>query len=1245
MANKSPRLARALDRLAQFDFQVDYITGEDNILADALSRPPHEDPDFPGQTLVENMEKFYKPPGYSAVRVPGGPNSMLSALEMSRIGLIEPPEDKHLFELRKVLVKELIKNSEKYCMNVSKTSVQVYCNMDVTPSLDMCKAFANIHKVRILMYVGVEQPLIFSPEIDGQYEEVRILCLGQGVHFEPLIKMKNLNNEGEEIGLNWVNIENILVEKGVFNWKEDFEIWEAANLEEIVEFNKINFNDHKDQGTWVLPKLVGSPCNIVAHKSVDLMFTNKHNKVCVAIDPAAAISSIAEQALQSLKSMGVQVLEERPNRDTQVRCFGNNIIKPEKVVSLFLHFHGIGGIEHEFFVFKDKDACACMLLGADFLERHKVKVRYTSDIDFWKSARVPGIVVTSSDNTRYEVQSVNVDCNRRNSYATSVLCAVQVKEQVSNSNFIFNVQNVINDYPSILRDIDLEQLLKAIKNKEKKQAPYEFQRNFRKYWIDDNHCIRFGKSTVVSLNYFTFTITELHGKGLHSGAKKVFERIKHQVWHPWAQDLISQVTRSCPICQCTKDFTAIQKPPVKRVKAKEPFEMVSMDIVALEHGSAGNKYAIVFCDYFSKWLQVYPLKNHTASTIVEILKEYLNTIPRCPTVFITDGSTEFNSKLFGYFLEDSGIRHRFSAEYRPNTNGQAENNIKTLVTKFRISKVINNSVKWDHVLKDVVLDFNYSVHSTTQVSPADVVLKSDNMAAKPKEDQGPTWVEGNVKFSPYKKGTRVLLKCHYTGDRCVDKFKPLYKGLYKIAYVKGSGLVYDLADAKNEDCIIKCNVHYNDLRPFKVPWQWVRKIETFNDIYCDWFKTVLRNYIDLYFSDTDRIEDVSSKSSVDDKHSTVTSHSRNNPVHDEVERQREMRFYSYVHSLNKINDILIKLGMDLIPQMSYDQYDALYLERALSIKSFLQMQDVHGTLVSVVDSLIESINGKKYANKLDQWLDEDDVALSWSLENVRINHNYFQENFGHIIGASLMEWQSIVNFYNEILEETLTKESDLDSLEEIVEQLNLREEFEDESLSEEEQLNLSVCSDVKNDFLESTEESFHSTLSNFNENFNQDEKVGNVVERNYRVVPDVFEESTVSSKGEGTTFLLRDLDKLFENKPQENNNNFCSDLLQESAENAEVAEEENNLNITFIYNKNENHFLNLNDQLSQFSFQGLGNQTMGPMSNVYDWPMEDDDPESLPHINSSKCSKDDDTDPNNSESEYLSLRSRKIKRF
>ena len=56
------------------------------------------------------------------------------------------------------------------------------------------------------------------------------------------------------------------------------------------------------------------------------------------------------------------------------------------------------------------------------------------------------------------------------------------------------------------------------------------------------------------------------------------------------------------------------------IQASHPFEKIPWDIMGpLPTSLQGNKYILVVTDLFTKWVEVFPLKDTTTATITEVL--------------------------------------------------------------------------------------------------------------------------------------------------------------------------------------------------------------------------------------------------------------------------------------------------------------------------------------------------------------------------------------------------------------------------------------------------------------------------------------------------------------------------------------------------------------------------------------------------------------------------------------------------
>ena len=70
-----------------------------------------------------------------------------------------------------------------------------------------------------------------------------------------------------------------------------------------------------------------------------------------------------------------------------------------------------------------------------------------------------------------------------------------------------------------------------------------------------------------------------------------------------------------------------------------PFNRIGVDVVQFPRSKNGNRYAVVFVDYLTKWSEVFPVPDQTAATIARLLVEHIisrhgvpTEILYCPTV-------------------------------------------------------------------------------------------------------------------------------------------------------------------------------------------------------------------------------------------------------------------------------------------------------------------------------------------------------------------------------------------------------------------------------------------------------------------------------------------------------------------------------------------------------------------------------------------------------------------------------------
>ena len=113
------------------------------------------------------------------------------------------------------------------------------------------------------------------------------------------------------------------------------------------------------------------------------------------------------------------------------------------------------------------------------------------------------------------------------------------------------------------------------------------------------------------------------------------------------------------------------EPPLVNIPVGGVFECVGMEFVELDLSSSGNRYALVFQDYLSKWPEVYAVSNRKAETVAECL---LDVIWKhgVPMRIIHDRAAEFLSNVLQETAQLIGIEQLPTSGGHPQTDGLVE---------------------------------------------------------------------------------------------------------------------------------------------------------------------------------------------------------------------------------------------------------------------------------------------------------------------------------------------------------------------------------------------------------------------------------------------------------------------------------------------------------------------------------------------------------------------------------------------
>ena len=121
--------------------------------------------------------------------------------------------------------------------------------------------------------------------------------------------------------------------------------------------------------------------------------------------------------------------------------------------------------------------------------------------------------------------------------------------------------------------------------------------------------------------------------GGHLGEEKTLNKLKERFYWPGQYNDVRDWCRTCTTCASRKMSTPKPRAALQSVQTGFPMQLVAVDILGpLPESPAGNKYILVTGDYFTRWMEAYPIPNQETSTVATKLIDKLFchfSIPDC----------------------------------------------------------------------------------------------------------------------------------------------------------------------------------------------------------------------------------------------------------------------------------------------------------------------------------------------------------------------------------------------------------------------------------------------------------------------------------------------------------------------------------------------------------------------------------------------------------------------------------------
>ena len=240
---------------------------------------------------------------------------------------------------------------------------------------------------------------------------------------------------------------------------------------------------------------------------------------------------------------------------------------------------------------------------------------------------------------------------------------------------------------------------------------------YRKTWQGQTNKIVF--QFVVPQRHRGAALDGCHREAAHQGQCHSTALMQECFWWPgMTRDLRNHIKK----CGCCRKYEAAPPvAPMKPLACSEPGELLHVDFTSIEETVPLKEdpvihNVLVLQDHFSKYIVAYVVKDQTARTAVETLRNGYFGLFSAPAYLVSDQGKAFTGHVITHLCELYGVQKLRTSPYHAQTNGQVERMNQTIICM--ISKLEEDrKVCWSEHLPELLLAYNATHSAVTGYSP------------------------------------------------------------------------------------------------------------------------------------------------------------------------------------------------------------------------------------------------------------------------------------------------------------------------------------------------------------------------------------------------------------------------------------------------------------------------------------------------------------------------------------------------
>ena len=210
-----------------------------------------------------------------------------------------------------------------------------------------------------------------------------------------------------------------------------------------------------------------------------------------------------------------------------------------------------------------------------------------------------------------------------------------------------------------------------------------------------------------------------HQEVAHQGQRRSTALTQECFWWPgMSRDLRNHI-KKCG--HCRKYEAAPPEVPMKPLTCSGPGELLHVDFTSIEETVPLKEdpvihNVLVLQDHFSKYVVAYVVKDQTARTATETLRNGYFGLFGAPAYLVSDQGKAFTGHVITHLCELYGVQKLRTLPYHAQTNGQVKHTNQTIIRM--IGKLEEDrKACWSEHLPELLLAYNATCSAVTGYSP------------------------------------------------------------------------------------------------------------------------------------------------------------------------------------------------------------------------------------------------------------------------------------------------------------------------------------------------------------------------------------------------------------------------------------------------------------------------------------------------------------------------------------------------